>query len=193
MEKKFRKSMQEETKQKQILHQVSIGRIAKGCRGKAGPNGLLLAPNDGLINISIVISYKLFRVVHSDTSEETDSKESESEKSESEKSESEKMQTKRRIMPLFTEEEEEKLPIFNHEENPPVSEDSEDDDNFINDEDDSNPETSNSEHSEENDNKSDNSESYINPYLERNNELEHQNIMEILSKSTEKDKSNKKR
>ena len=96
-------------------------------------------------------------------------------------------------MPLFTEEEERKLPMFNHEENPPASEDSEDEDNFINDEDESDTGASDSVHSEDSENKSDNSESYINPYLERNNELEHQNIMEILSKSTEKDKSNKKR
>ena len=129
----------------------------------------------------MISCYKFYRVEDSNTSEE---------------SESEEITEKRTIMPLFTEEEEEKLPTFNHEENPPVSEDSEDDDNFINDEDESNPEASNSENSEDsedNDNKSDNSESYINPYLERNNEMEHQNIMQILSKSTEKDKSNKKR
>jgi hypothetical protein len=129
----------------------------------------------------LISCYKFYRVEDSNTSEE---------------SESEEITEKRTIMPLFTEEEEEKLPTFNHEENPPVSEDSEDDGNFINDEDESNPEASNSENSEDsedNDNKSDNSESYMNPYLERNNEMEHQNIMQILSKSTEKDKSNKKR
>ena len=140
-------------------------------------------PPEYLKALIAISYYKFYRLEDSDTSEE----------STSEESESEGLPKKRRIMPLFTEEEERKLPMFNHEENPPASEDSEDEDNFINDEDESDTGGSDSVHSEDSENKSDNSESYINPYLERNNELEHQDIMEILSKSTEKDKSNKKR
>ena len=88
--------------------------------------------------------------------------------------------------------------MFKEEELPPESEQSgEDEENdFINDEDDeSGDDDSKSESSECKSDKSDQSETetYNNPYMERNEEMERQDIFQILSKSTEKDKSNKKR
>ena len=94
---------------------------------------------------------------------------------------------------LYTEKEEEKLPSFKHEEHPPESEDSEEEHDFINDEEDTEHSTSSSEGAEDGSDKSEDSESYVNPYMERNNEMERQDILQILSKSTEKDKDNKRR
>ena len=109
-------------------------------------------------------------------------------------SEDEEIQSEKLVQPLFTEEEENKLPVFKHEEGPPESEDSEEEeDNFINDEEDPVNDDSRSEVSEDSGEKSDDSESYVNPYMERNDEMERQNIFQILSKSTEKDKTNKRR
>ena len=96
---------------------------------------------------------------------------------------------------MFTEEEEQMLPNFQHEEAPPESESStEDDENdFINDDDDdSGNDSSKAESLEGESDHSDSLEAYKNPYMERNEALERQDILQILSKSTEKDKTNKK-
>ena len=94
----------------------------------------------------------------------------------------------------LTEEEEANLPTFKHENFPPESDDSEsssDDDDFIN----GNDEETSSQ-SDCSNNESDNGTSgnnvYINPYLERNKEMEREDLLDVLSKSTEKDRSNKK-
>ena len=84
--------------------------------------------------------------------------------------------------------------MFEHEDKPPDSDvPSEDDRDFINDNDSSDNIISNSESEKESIMNSEDSDSYINPYMERNNELEREDIMKILSKSTEKDKQNQKR
>ena len=113
--------------------------------------------------------------------------------SSSQESEPEEVKTEIDNKPLCTEEEEQCLPMFQHEEKPPDSDmSSEDDKNFIND-DESIDCSSNSESEEGSLKSSEESSAYINPYMERNNEFEREDIMKILSKSTEKDKNNQKR
>ena len=113
--------------------------------------------------------------------------------SSSQESEPEDIKTEMDNKPLYTEEEEQRLPMFQHEEKPPDSDmSSEDDKNFIND-DESIDCSSNSESEEGSLKSSEESSAYINPYMERNNEFEREDIMKILSKSTEKDKNNQKR
>ena len=95
---------------------------------------------------------------------------------------------------MFTEEEEENLPIFKHEDKVPDSDMSSDDEkNFINDEEESVDSHSNFENEEDSDDNSEDSNSYVNPYMERNKDIEREDILKVLSKSTEKDKSNQKR
>ena len=98
------------------------------------------------------------------------------------------------VKPLYTEEEEENLPIFKHEDKVPDSDMSSDDEkNFINDEEESVDSHSNFENEEDSDDNSEDSNSYVNPYMERNKDIEREDILKVLAKSTEKDKSNQKR
>ena len=94
----------------------------------------------------------------------------------------------------LTEEEEVNLPTFKHEDFPPESDDSEPsrDDDFINDNDEETSSRSDCS-KDESDNGTSDDNVYINPYLERNKEMEREDLLEVLSKSTEKDKANKKR
>ena len=94
----------------------------------------------------------------------------------------------------FTEEEEANLPTFQHENFPPESDDSEPprDDDFINDNDEETSSRSDCS-KDESDNATSDDNVYINPYVERNKEMEREDLLEVLSKSTEKDRTNKKR
>ena len=113
--------------------------------------------------------------------------------SSSQKSEIDESNSDIDIKPLYTEKQEENLPMFKHEEKPPDSDmSSEDDNDFIND-DESIDESSDSKSEKDSVIVSEDSNSYMNPYMERNNEFEREDIMKILSKSTEKDRNNQKR
>lgn len=112
--------------------------------------------------------------------------------SSSQKSEIDESNSDIDIKPLYTEKQEENLPMFKHEEKPPDSDmSSEDDNDFIND-DESIDESSDSKSEKDSVIVSEDSNSYMNPYMERNNEFEREDIMKILSKSTEKDRNNQK-
>lgn len=113
--------------------------------------------------------------------------------SSSQKSETDENNTDIDIKPLYTEEQEQELPMFKHEEKPPDSDMSSEDDNDFIDDDESIDGSSDSESEEDSVIVSEDSNSYINPYMERNNEFEREDIMKILSKSTEKDRNNQKR
>merc|ERR1719288_272328 len=108
----------------------------------------------------------------------------------SQKSETDENNTDIDIKPLYTEEQE--LPMFKHEEKPPDSDMSSEDDNDFIDDDESIDGSSDSESEVDSVIVSEDSNSYINPYMERNNEFEREDIMKILSKSTEKDRNNQK-
>merc|ERR1719367_1326044 len=112
--------------------------------------------------------------------------------SSSQKSETDENNTDIDIKPLYTEEQEQELPMFKHEERPPDSDMSSEDDNDFIDDDESIDGSSDSESEEDSVIVSEDSNSYINPYMERNNEFEREDIMKILSKSTEKDRNNQK-
>jgi len=112
-----------------------------------------------------------------------------------EESDNEELNDEKHVRPSTAEEEEERLKnskikrkLFDCDMS------SEDDTNFINDDEESAASHFSSETEEYSDSKSEeNVNTYANPYMERNNEFERENIMEVLSKSTEKDKSNQKR